>query len=348
MKMGRTTRQLLNNWQKLKMRYLVPGKLTRLGDTLTIELTNRCSLACSCCPNGCDRSSCRPPHTISDADFEHLLSQIDIPFSRVFLHLHGEPFLNSDLPLIANRLIHHGVSELSVFSNGYHIDIKLLESLLNVTSGHNLHIAFSAELYSRHTYEAIRYPGRFEEIWRSMEQIDNVMKRYQKTYTVNAIVNEQAIDTLPHTVPDLFSRLQQLDEIHLNSAFPWPHLPQTGEIAGHLQSRRSICSQIWQLPVILASGEVSMCGSDYRGECIVGSLWEHRYSELINNDAARRFRRNIVLRKACRNSICADCLIDRHISFSRTVKRKFIEKANDALLQKYFAKFHTYFTLIPQ
>ena len=332
-------------WEKILMRWLLPGKLRVLPTTLTIELTNHCSLACSCCPNGCDRSHCRPRHTLSLTDMQRLLTQIDVPFNRVFLHLHGEPFLVKDLPAIVRLLIDRGVHEFVLFSNAYQIDVGLLDQLLDVVAGHQFHICFSAELYSQRTYESLRQPGRFEIVWQSMEQIDAVMARHDRRYSVNAIIDPQAIDSLKDTVPPIFQRLHQLKDIHFSSAFPWPHLPQTGHIAGHLNTRRNVCSQMTELPTILSSGQVTMCSSDFRGECIVGSLWEQKYSELINNPTARRFRRNIALRKPARNLPCRNCLIDRHQPFSRIVNRKFIDKADETMLEKYFTKFHTYFNL---
>lgn len=341
----RFRQRLFSAWKKLCIRYLQPGKLTSWSDTLTIELTNRCTLTCNCCPNGRDRERCRTLHTLTFDEFQQLIDQIDIPFKCVFLHLHGEPFLNKELPQIADLLIKRGVEEFCIFSNAYQIDLSLLEQLLVLMEHRKLNIAFSAELYDDFTYESIRKPGKFTTIWQSMEQIDSIMVRHQRNYTVNAIINASTIDTLKDNVPVIFAKLRGMDRLLFSSAFPWPHLPETGDIAGHLSQHRNICSQIWQLPTILASGEVTMCSSDYRGECIVGSLYDHPLSKLMNNREARRFRRNIALRKADHNIICSECLIDRHKPFTRIVKRQFIEKTNTQTLERYFASYHKYFDI---
>ena len=277
--------------------------------------------------------------------FELLLERIDIPISHVFLHLHGEPFLNNALPDMAERLKQRGVRQFSIFSNAYHIDLEILKRLLEKAKGCELQLCFSAELYDRQVYERIRKPGHFETIWQSMETIDRLMSEYQIGYSLNSIIDSKAIDGLHTAVPDIFRRLRQLNNIQFSSAFPWPHLPATGDIAGHLAPHRPICAQIRQLPVVLASGEVSMCSSDYRGECIVGSLWEKPYSVLMNNRKALRFRRNIALRHPERNQPCNDCLIDRHRAFSRTVRRIFIEKADETAIKKYFSNYHQYFDI---
>lgn len=341
----RTKQRLRNIWVKLCIRYFQPGKMRTIPTTLTIELTNRCTLACSCCPNGLDRQGGRSPHTISATDFRQLLQQIDIPFKRVFLYLHGEPFLANDLPEITHQLITRGAEEFVIFSNAYHIDFQILEEFLSVTCNQRLNIAFSGEIYDTQTYERVRYPGHFDTIWQYLQGIDDIMARYNRQYSINAIIYKDNIDQLKDTIPDVFRRLKQLKQIHFNSAFPWPHLPETGDIVGHLSAHRSICSQIWQLPVVFSSGEVSMCSSDYRGECVIGSLWTTPYSQLINNKPARRFRRNIAMRHCAHNNICRDCLIDRYIPFSRVVRRTFIEKADESMIERYFAKFHNYFDI---
>lgn len=344
-RLQRFRQHISSEWTKLQVRYLFPGKLPKLSDVLTIELTNRCSLACSCCPNGLDRKRCRPQATMTLADFTKLLDQIDVPYRKVFLHLHGEPFLNHDLPAIVELLGRCGVAEINIFSNAYRIDLPLLEDILRKKGEAELRLAFSAELYAREAYERLRCPGHFDVLWKSLDSVDAVMAKYDSCYSVNAIIDASFIDSLKDVVPTVFQRLTRLNDLHLTSAFPWPHLPETGDVAGHLMPRRPICNQTWEMPVILASGEVSMCNCDYTGECIVGSLWEHKFRELLNNAAARRFRRNLALRHPERNALCGDCLIDRHVSFSRVVRRRFVEKASAATLEKYFANYHKYFRL---
>ena len=163
-------------------------------------------------------------------------------------------------------------------------------------------------------------------VWQSLEEIDRLTASHDQRFSLISIIDSQAIATLSTAVPELFRRLRQLKDIHFSSAFPWPHLPETGDIAGHLSSRRAVCSQIWQLPVILASGE-------------------HTYSHLMNNRKARLFRRHIATRRADRNTICEACLIDRLNIFSKTVRRKFIEEAKPATLEKYFATYNKYFAI---
>ncbi len=343
MQMSKLRHRLTFALTKLRMRYLRPGRLTTLPTVLTLELSSRCSLACSCCPNGKPGKRTRRRVDMSKADFDKMLANIDLPVRNVFLHLHGEPFLNENISEIAEALASRGIEEFNIFSNAYRIDVNRLSRLLTVLRSKRVNICFSAELYDRAVYERLRCPGRYDVLWESLDAIDRVMAEQDCEYSINAIVDAESIGKLKERVPAIFERLSQLKDIHFSGAFPWPHLPETGDIAGHLRSRRTICSQIWQMPVVYASGEVGMCSSDYDGESVIGSLLDSKMSELVNNKAARRFRRNIAMRRHECNLPCRDCLIDRHESFSRVVRRRFAVSASADALEKYFNSFKKYF-----
>lgn len=343
MQKGKFKRKLKSEWIKFRARHIDRGALHRLSDTVVLELTNRCTLTCSCCPNGKDASGCRPRHTMTTDEFETLWSNMDVPVRSVFLHLHGEPFLNKDLPEIARRLQERGVRKFTIFSNGYGIDTGVLESLLRLTGKGEWSIAFSGEMYSKGAYEEIRTPGGYERILSNMKVIDGLMSRYGMGYAINAIIDSATIGEARANVRKLFGELTQLTEIKFSSRFPWPHLPETGDLAGHLVSRRPICSQVWDMPVIMSDGRVSLCSSDYRGECVVGSLHDHRYSELMNNGQSRAFRLNLLNRHPEKNPLCADCLIDRYQGFMRGMRRKFAMTASEEHLDRYFDSFKRYF-----
>lgn len=328
---------------KINMKYLHPGKLNKLPDDLIIELSSRCTLACKCCPNGASGIRTRPRCDLGTDTFKQICEHIDLPIRNVFLHLHGEPFLNKDICDIITMLKKRGVTSFNIFSNGYLIDTVLLKRVIEQLNGCDFNICFSAEIYDCDTYERIRYPGKWNKIWQSLEAIDATMGELDCSYSINAIIVPQKIKDFSTTIPCVFQRLKHLKKIHLSSAFPWPSLSETGDLAGRLNKRRMICKQITRLPVILSNGEVIMCDSDYNGNSVIGSLKEEPLSKLVNNTKARKFRHNIIMRQAVKNNPCCDCLLDRYISFSRTVRRTFIEKASEEVIENYFHKFYSHF-----
>lgn len=341
--MGKRAAKLRKEWDKFKARYIYRGRLHNAGDTLVFEATNICTLRCSCCPNGLDSEHCRPRHRMSLEECKVLVNNIDIPISNVFLHLHGEPLTNNELPEIANCFYEKGVRKFTVFSNGYNIDMQTLEGLLRMPADAEWKISFSAELYDKSQYENIRTPGKFAEMEKNLKGIDDLMGRYRMGYSINAIIDAEDLDMLPERVVSIFESYPHLESIQFSSRFPWPYLPETGDLAGRLKMRRSICTQTRELPVVMSNGDVSLCSSDYRGDCVVGSLMEHKFSELMDNKQARRFRLNHLNHHPERNVPCKDCLIDRYRGFSRKITGKFVKNASEQNLQKFFDSFRKYY-----
>lgn len=341
--MGKFRNKIKSEFGKFLARYVYRGCMRTYPDVLVMEPTNRCSQICSCCPHGRDASSFRELHTMTRREFNIIIDNIDLPIRRVFLHLHGEPFLNSDLPYMAQRLMDRGVVEFNIFSNANFRDLSILEQMLSLTKSAKWNFAFSAEIHSIKSYEHLRKPMKFENLIKNLEYIDELMARYNHGYAINAILEGEFIDEARKNIQDNFKRLNKLDKISFSSRFPWPHLQSTGDLAGRLTHSRPICTQVSQLPVIMANGDVGMCNCDYRGETIIGNLLNTKYSELINCAAAKQFRLNLWLRHPERNGICGDCLIPRYHSFERTIARKFVLTASDENLKKYFDSYKKFF-----
>lgn len=170
---------------KINMKYLHPGKLNKLPDDLIIELSSRCTLACKCCPNGASGIRTRPRCDLGTDTFKQICEHIDLPIRNVFLHLHGEPFLNKDICDIITMLKKRGVTSFNIFSNGYLIDTVLLKRVIEQLNGCDFNICFSAEIYDCDTYERIRYPGKWNKIWQSLEAIDATMGELDCSYSIN-------------------------------------------------------------------------------------------------------------------------------------------------------------------
>lgn len=330
---------LRREWPKFRMRHIDRGRLRRPGNTLVVESTNVCTLHCSCCPNGVDRDTLRPRATLTLASFREILPNLDIIPENIFLHLHGEPLLNRDLPEIAAELQRRGARKFTMFSNAQKVDTDVLDRLLTLTPGAEWKVGFSMEIFSPRLYEATRCGGRHADALESLDRIDAVMARHGIDYTINAIIDAEAVEEARARAKEIFSRYSRLGDIGFSNRFPWPHLPQTGDLIGTLRPHANICSQLWDLPAVTASGDVTLCSSDYRGEAVVGNLHDAPYSRLINNAAARRFRLNLALRRPERNAMCRGCLIPRFTQFQRTLTRKFALSGSEENLKRYFDSF---------
>ena len=315
-------------WQKFLMRYLRYGYLSYFSDTLIIEPTNQCSLQCTCCPNGHPDIAMRPKGHMSWDTFESIWKHIDIPISSVCLYFHGEPLLNPELPRMVAWLTKRHI-HVSIFSNAYGINIRRLDECLQSASDTSLiRLAFSAELHDAALYESVRKPARYETILQTLDEINCVFERHHVFFTVNAIMRPRAKQQEKEyrlqenkAVFDLMERYSQLEAVHFSSRFPWPGLPDTGDLEGNINPTYNICDQALANPSVCWDGRVTMCSSDYSGQCIIGSLLDTPYSKLINNRAARRFRRELFMRERNKNPFCQTCLLPRTSIRQRVVKR---------------------------
>lgn len=343
MRMGKRIAKIRSEYRKFKARYVHKGRMLSYPDILVIEPTSKCTQKCTCCPHGVAPSSMRPRYTMTKEDFDRIINNLDIPIKSVYLHLHGEPLINPALPYIAESLIKRGVEEINLFSNANFTDYNIFEDLLKLTYTANWNIAFSIEIHDGQKYESIRYPSHYGKIIENLTRIDKIMDSYNVGYSINAILDGEDINKAFSEVRDIFRHFDRLEKINFSSRFPWPYLPETGDIAGRLSVNRPICSQVNELPVIMADGSVGLCNCDYRGETIVGNVKDSKYTELVNSKKACKFRVNLLKRNPDANGICGECLIPRYKSFQRSINRKFALTATEENLKKYFDSYKIYF-----
>lgn len=319
---------------------LLQGYRFRIPSTLIIEPANRCSLRCSCCPNGQMNAKLRPRGMMSRETFDRITANIDIPIKKCFLHLCGEPFLNEHIAYFASKIADKGWQPI-IFSNGYNIDMKLLDELLQVK---HLKISFSMELLSPDYYENIRRPGKYCVAISSLKRINEIFLRHKKFYGLNIITNPlSSQEELSRVTTELFNKHSQLISISYSAEFPWPGLPTTGHVAGHLRKHKRICTEMYSPLPILWNGDVAMCSLDYSGDTIIGNILDTKYSKIYNSRAARRFRRMHFLWQRDGNALCRNCIVDRWKNASRTIYRGAFNKLSAEERSEAFNLFTEYY-----
>ena len=58
------------------------GYRKHFSQSLIIEPTNRCSLKCSCCPNGVAEGQCRQRGVMSRQTFDLVMAHLDVPVKK--------------------------------------------------------------------------------------------------------------------------------------------------------------------------------------------------------------------------------------------------------------------------
>ena len=314
-------------WRRsLNGKYLRPGYEPTPPNHVNIETAGICNLRCSCCPHGASPDSMRPLGIMSVDTFRRVLEHLDVPFKLAYLHMHGEPFLNPNLTNFVEELTHRQIA-VNLYSNCTVVDESKWDAILNAR---RVAVNFSADLLGQEYYENIRVGARYNDTLGKLDVVNEIFARHNMFFNITIVMDSglaECTDSILECCEMLYKRYSQLNGILLGSRFPWPRLPLTGDLAGHLGKGHQRCTHAFEGLSILWNGDASMCSFDYTGECVVGSLLDNTYSEVLNNSAARRFRMLHWRHSDTELPLCNECLLDRYFPTSVTLHRSgFLKK----------------------
>lgn len=323
----RKLKDKMRSWQRsLNGKYLRPGYEPNMPQYVNIETASICNLRCSCCPHGVSAGSMRPSGIMTMDTFHRVLANLDVPFKLAYLHMHGEPFLNPNLTSFVEELTQRHVA-VNLYSNCTVADEAKWDALLDAK---RVAVNFSADLLGQEYYESIRVGAHYGDTLNNLDSINEVFARHKMYFNITIVMDSVFVDHVDAVVACcdmLYKRYSQLNGILLGSRFPWPRMPKTGDLAGHLGPGHQRCMHAFEGLSILWNGDATLCSFDYTGECVVGSLLDNTYSEVLNNSAARNFRMLHWRHKDTELPLCKDCLLDRYAPMSVTLHRSgFLKK----------------------
>ena len=311
----------IRNWRRsLYGKYLRPGYEPKMPNQINIETASACNLRCSCCPHGVSSKTMRPSGIMSVDTFNRVLAHLDVPFRLAYMHMHGEPFLNPNLASFVNELTQRQIA-VNLYSNCIAVDEAILDDILNAK---RVIMNFSADMLGQEYYESIRVGAHYIDTLNKLDSINEVFARHKMFFNITIVMDDgfaNHTDDVVGYCEMLYKRYSQLNGILLGSKFPWPRLPFTGDLAGHLGKGHHRCSHAFEGISVLWNGDATMCSFDYTGECVVGSLLDNTYSEVLNSSAARKFRMLHWRHRDAELKLCKDCLLDRYRSMSVTLHR---------------------------
>ena len=311
----------IRKWQRsLYRKYLRPGYEPNLPDQINIETSSICNLHCSCCPHGVSHDTRRSSGIMSVDTFHRVLNNIDIPVRLAYLHMYGEPFLNPNITVFVDELVKKNIT-VNLYSNCTIINEATFDTLLNAK---RVAMSFSADLLNKEYYESIRVGARYDDTLNNLDIANAVFASHNMFFNIIMVVDESFAshsDDIIRCCDMLYGRYSQLNGILLGSKFPWPRMSSTGDLAGHLGKATHRCAHAFEGVSVLWNGDATLCSFDYTGECVVGSLLNNTYSEIINNNAARHFRMLHWRHRDNELPLCKDCLLDRYTPTSVKLNR---------------------------
>ena len=302
---------VLNGW-------LLQGYQSKLPDTLIWEPTNICNLKCPFCPHG-NQAEARPSGFMDCRSFDDMLRNIDVPLKTICFYLHGEPFLNKDLAYFTEQIGQLGIST-TIYSNGYNIDLGLLERVL--VSNRQIRFSFSIDILSKDYYEQIRRPANYERMLSCLEAIHAVFERHKRSFELSMAISPDEIGRNKDLFDELFCKYDRLKRISVGSKFPWPEYFYTGDLPGRLSEKKELCKQAAEGLAVYWNGDVTLCSYDYSGKLKVGNLAENKLSAIFNSPEARRIRKSHFLKKLGDLPLCKHCILPRYNSSVEVINRR--------------------------
>ena len=336
--------------------------------SVNIEPTNICNLACSICPQSNGLS--RPQGTMSLDTFKLIVSACQPSVTTMAMYLHGEPFLNPDLPDMVALAAEKGI-RVSIFTNGIPITEAVWRRILNVKvtkPGRNrgaslvrlkdrdpissevgyaentiraASVVFSMDLLSAEGYQRIKGADLFSSASAQLATLARLNAEQPRPIrmTLRSIYGGEDRNSVRFALGKWLS-MPGISDMQLTHPIPWPGRKDADILGSRLLPEGSdfLCPQIWNSPSIYWGGSVSPCSYDYMGECIIGDIHKNSLTEIVNSEAARRFRRHHLLGNRHRIPLCAECFLPRFLTDIITIRateyQKMDEPGKESLLSR--------------
>lgn len=272
-----------------------------------IETTNICNLKCNFCPQ-----ISRKLEFMSVDSFSKIINKIAPYTNHVYLHLMGEPFLNSNFSDFLN-ICEENLIKVNITTNGTLIN-NVKEILLNSKSVRQVN-------FSLHSFEANEHKVTFEEY---VDGILNFIKISSKEtdiisvlrlwnldakYKASNNMNKNILNLLEEKFDldcDLKEKLKEKNSfklrnnvyINMGEKFKWPSLKEEE------MDERVFCYGLRDHIGILVDGTVAPCCLDSEGSIPLGNIFENDLEEIINCDRAKKiydgFSNKTAVEELCR------------------------------------------------
>lgn len=270
--------------------------LALMPNSLDIELTNRCNLTCPKCP----RSNMGRPQ--GDMSIELFKRVIDSSFPYIYfswLHLFGEPLLNSDVINVISYASGKNVA-CGISTNATALNEVLAKKLCR--SGLDT-IIFSIDATTRKTYKKIRPGGNFDEVVENTERFLNLPERKNIKHTIIQMIRMKINQ---HEVDDFIKKWKGSDRsVHIKEETSW---------AGYFKNKRQSdsiqpfpCRKLWDRLTVDWQGNVSICCRDFKMKVNLGNIETKQLSKIWNSNKMIALRKSLIKNDLENVPLCKNC-----------------------------------------
>jgi radical SAM protein with 4Fe4S-binding SPASM domain len=274
-----------------------------------VEPSGFCNFKCKFCPHWLD-----PDALIKDVmeieTFDKILSDIDkFPVNLKVLRFigTGEPLLNKDLPLFAEKARKSGkIERLELTSNASLFDSAIARILCPYLDK----IIVSIEGLSDSDYiEFAGTPIKFSKI------VDNVKQLYDARGKCEVYVKIHSSAIRGESEKELFfdTFLPISDKAFVENLVDlWPEthsqLTSDGEarFGGSVISKK-VCAQIFKSMMVNANGDVVPCCVDFQRKLMIGNVKDQSLLSIWDSDTLRILRSEHLCFNKDKIEVCRDC-----------------------------------------
>ncbi len=243
------------------------------------EITNVCNASCSFCPK-----NCRPPHFVTDEEFDTVLDKLSGRVEYLYFHLMGEPLLHPSIIDFSNKAHERGF-KVVITSNGIlskKVGIPLVES----GSVHKISL-------SLHSFESNSYSLSLDEYISDCISLAVASSRHG-TYCAlrlwnqgsDQVMNDRIINILENKFgKDWFAvrtgyRLSERIFLEYGDRFKWPDEDASDEGV-------VFCHALRDQIGILCDGTVVPCCLDAEGKIPLGNIYKDTLDDICLNSKAK-------------------------------------------------------------
>lgn len=310
-KIGRLTElvRFLYNW-KIRRRTVVRS----LPLEISIEPTNVCNFKCAFC-NQSD-----PDHfkrvgksSLTPGKARTILKKIrEFGYDKTLLHwtLDGEPFLNQEFEELCAVAREFGFTDQYFATNGLLLTWERAKKL-----PYDVNFTFTVDYCADEKYfEQVRGTrGSWEKIRDNITQIlldDSLSNLKFILYDISTFRTEDALSIKQNAAEmrKLFptnGRIKYLSKTFHNA---------TGYIDAQISrwpvdgdKGYNLCPYPWSSLSIASNGEVVACCRDLEHKTVLGNVFEASLTEIWNDKAYQKLRRNLLDKSPAGNAACAGC-----------------------------------------
>ena len=272
-----------------------------------IEISNICNLNCPFCVK-----SSRPPHSMTEEEFRHVVREIAPYTGYVYFHVKGEPLLHPKLERFLDICEEHDL-QVNLTTNGTLLPqaapMLLRKNALRQVnfSLHSFPFHNGANGVEREFYNPIDLDGMeryVENVLAFCQRFARERKKFSvlRLWTLDEnreadLAALQIMELIERAYPEaapLEEKMRSRRSLTLEKGvflsweeeFTWPSLKHP------YVSDTGICQGTRSMAAVLCDGTVVPCCLDANGEAPLGNLFLEPFSQIVEGDYFRRIREN--------------------------------------------------------